>query len=524
MKKITIVVLCSILLLSLSGTASAISTILLDEDFEDGAVGSYPDGWISSGNRNDRVVNTLSASGSNSFQLIGSPGGCWESLSHKKIALPSDAVLKISGSIYTTTSARNGCHGFNGGIGFYTGASWTLPSRSLMFFYPNGQVGGLGSYNVNAWNDFTVIYDNSGSSEVEVTYFINGEDRGTVTSPKRSYENQLNYFSLHSGEFVVYFDDILIETYDPNNAPNANANGPYSGNEGTPVTFDASGSSDPDGDSLKYRWDFNSDGIWDTVWSSNPEAAHTWNDNFSGTATVEVSDDKLTDTASSAITVSNVAPSVDAGADQEVLAGDAAAFTGSFTDPGVDTHTIEWDFGDGNTATGTLTPTNTYTDAGTYTVTLTVTDDDGGVGTDATTVTVSPIHATVDCNPSTLNLMSNGKWITCYIEIKDADIKNIDINTVELSYNGIGVSAVNDPKYGFVANESGYITDEDGDGIVERMVKFDKASVEALFSGPVDPATLMVSGKVIENTVDADFEGSDSIRVIEEGTKGGKKK
>ena len=65
-------------------------------------------------------------------------------------------------------------------------------------------------------------------------------------------------------------------------------------------------------------------------------------------------------------------------------------FSGSFTDPGwLDTHTIEWDFGDGNTATGTLIPTHTYSNDGVYIVTLTVTDDDGGVGVDTITVSVN---------------------------------------------------------------------------------------------------------------------------------------
>jgi hypothetical protein len=66
------------------------------------------------------------------------------------------------------------------------------------------------------------------------------------------------------------------------------------------------------------------------------------------------------------------------------------SFAGSFTDPGAsDTHTIEWDFGDGGTATGTLTPTHVYAAPGNYTVTMRVTDDDGGVGLDALVVSVT---------------------------------------------------------------------------------------------------------------------------------------
>jgi hypothetical protein len=88
--------------------------------------------------------------------------------------------------------------------------------------------------------------------------------------------------------------------------------------------------------------------------------------------------------------VANVAPDVDAGKDIKIDLGGTLTFEGSFVDPGVDdTHSIEWDFGDGNKITGTLTPTHTYLSSGIYTAILTVTDDDGGVGTDSVKITVN---------------------------------------------------------------------------------------------------------------------------------------
>jgi PKD repeat protein len=50
---------------------------------------------------------------------------------------------------------------------------------------------------------------------------------------------------------------------------------------------------------------------------------------------------------------------------------------------------VTWDFGDGATASGTLTPTHIYADDGAYTVTLVVTDDLGGVGIDTLVVIVN---------------------------------------------------------------------------------------------------------------------------------------
>ncbi|TET90686.1 MAG: PKD domain-containing protein [Methanomassiliicoccales archaeon] len=79
-------------------------------------------------------------------------------------------------------------------------------------------------------------------------------------------------------------DTITVKTNEP---PEADANGPYFGFEGSPVTFDASNSSDPDGDALEYRWDFENDGVWDTGWSSDPAAEHIYWDDFVGEVAVE---------------------------------------------------------------------------------------------------------------------------------------------------------------------------------------------------------------------------------------------
>ena len=71
--------------------------------------------------------------------------------------------------------------------------------------------------------------------------------------------------------------------------------------------------------------------------------------------------------------VGNIAPTVNAGPDQTADESQLVSFSGSFTDPGAaDTHTVDWDFGDGQTAAGTLTPDHAFADDGVYTVRLTV--------------------------------------------------------------------------------------------------------------------------------------------------------
>ncbi|NIO38196.1 hypothetical protein GTO27_10930, partial [Candidatus Bathyarchaeota archaeon] len=119
------------------------------------------------------------------------------------------------------------------------------------------------------------------------------------------------------------------------------------------------------------------------------------------------------------------------------------------------------------------------------------------------------VPAAVDVDPDTLNLRSGGKLVTCYIELSEEyNPEHIDATTILLNET---ISPVLDPRYDFVTNSSEYLVDHNEDGILERMVKFDRAEVMALLS--VGEATLTITGKVNDTT----FEGSDTIRVISKG-------
>jgi len=129
--------------------------------------------------------------------------------------------------------------------------------------------------------------------------------------------------------------------------------------------------------------------------------------------------------------------------------------------------------------------------------------------------TIPVITATVDIDPQTLNLKSNGEFITAYIELPAGyNVADIDLTTVQLE----GISAITDPKYSFVTYPSQYLVDHDGDGIMERMVKFDRETVRTHLTSEPDyeetpkfyDIILKVTGK-IAGTI---FEGTDTIRVI----------
>lgn len=97
--------------------------------------------------------------------------------------------------------------------------------------------------------------------------------------------------------------------------------------------------------------------------------------------------------ALNALSVVEVTPLlVHAGADRTGVEGKPVAFqaTASGTGP----FEIVWEFGDGSTQTGSLTPTHTYLDNGTYTATVRVTDAYGITSTDSLKVTVDNVAPT----------------------------------------------------------------------------------------------------------------------------------
>ncbi len=121
------------------------------------------------------------------------------------------------------------------------------------------------------------------------------------------------------------------------------------------------------------------------------------------------------------------------------------------------------------------------------------------------------VEASVSCHPRTLNLKSGGKWITCHIELPD-EYDPYDINASSVRLVGSLAPELN-PKYGFVTSEDSYIVDHDGNGIPERMLKFDRSEVKNLLA-PNDEVVLTISGSLYDG---ARFEGSDTIRVIDPG-------
>jgi PKD repeat protein len=161
--------------------------------------------------------------------------------------------------------------------------------------------------------------------------------------------------------------------------------GSYSGNECQAISFDGSGSTDPDGDPLQYRWDFENDGAWDTDWSVSSRASYTWSDPLSGTVRLEVRDGcGGNDTDVASVTVDDVPPILTPISDKTLAAGSILRIDVLATGAGCDTLVFSitdlpafGSFTDNGDGTASIIFQPSFGDIGSYTINVTVTDDDG---------------------------------------------------------------------------------------------------------------------------------------------------
>ncbi|WP_282088502.1 cellulase family glycosylhydrolase [Aquimarina algiphila] len=236
-----------------------------------------------------------------------------------------------------------------------------------------------------------------------------------------------------------------------NQAPNAifSAN-PTLGNTPLTVQFDASASSDPDGDTLTFTWDFGDGDV-----ATGSMISHLFTGVGQYQVTLTVSDGSLNDTYITTIdVVDTTTPTVTADIAVDNTSGIAPATinfdaSGSTSSDGT-VLAYSWDFGDGTTGTGT-TIAHEYSIAGNYRITLTASNASGILDEAIIDVTITPPSSGGDCSfgaplAAALPTITNASYTKVHV-LGNAgpDLSNVTNFTInwDLTNNGLWQLSMN---------------------------------------------------------------------------------
>ena len=245
----------------------------------------------------------------------------------------------------------------------------------------------------SGWTGETIIFDGSGSYDptgtiINYTWNFGDGHKGYGEITTHSYSSAGTYIvtlTVLSDAYEIDTDSTYAYIYEHNWAPVADADGPYYGDVGVPISFYGCNSYDSDGTIVSYTWIF---GDGHTGTGPTPSHAYTSTGTYVVTLTVTDDDGAVDSDATYAYIGANQHPIADAGGPYSGNAGQPIVFDGSGSyDPDGTIVSYTWDFGDGYTGSGKIV-THAYSTGGTYTVTLIVTDDDGATDSDTTSATI----------------------------------------------------------------------------------------------------------------------------------------
>ncbi|MFA4814807.1 MAG: PKD domain-containing protein [Candidatus Gracilibacteria bacterium] len=173
------------------------------------------------------------------------------------------------------------------------------------------------------------------------------------------------------------------------------SSGAVSGPVPLEVSFDASGSTDPEDDIVNYEWDFENDG---TVDETGNEATYTYSEVGEYEARL-ITTDSAGNTDETMVIVEVTEQGIQAVLEADVSNGEVPltvkfdASGSTYKEGSIVSYEIN--FGDGSDLyVGDATVTYKYNSVGTYTVTLTVIGDDGEKATDTMQIVVRPVSLT----------------------------------------------------------------------------------------------------------------------------------
>ncbi len=248
--------------------------------------------------------------------------------------------------------------------------------------------------------DGSDTYDPDGDEELD-TYLWESDRSGELSTSvtfQQNLEEGMHNITLtvtDTKEASSRAEVTITVTMIPNSPPTADAGDDKSGKVNEDISFDGSASTDPDGDTLSYHWDFDGDGIWD---DHNKTTTHAFEQVGTYYIALMVEDTSgANDTDNMTVTiVENLPPTalitiIDAGDPPLVNVNTTIDFdASSSSDPDDETLYYSWDFnGDGEEDSQSSDPSHKYTEPGVYTVTLTVTDPYEANATDSVEITIN---------------------------------------------------------------------------------------------------------------------------------------
>ncbi len=196
-------------------------------------------------------------------------------------------------------------------------------------------------------------------------------------------------------------DTFLVKFCNTCSFPTSNTGGPYIVNEGAQIQLDGTTSTAgaAGGAITAYEWDLDANGTFETPGAIAAFDASLIDGPTVFTVTLRVTDNAgLTNTASTTVTVNNVAPQASTGGPYNAFCLVPISLSAVATDPApADMHTYVWDLdNDGIYETAGQNVQAVYPFDGVYDLSVQATDDDGGTVIAFTTVTTTCTAATAD--------------------------------------------------------------------------------------------------------------------------------
>lgn len=217
--------------------------------------------------------------------------------------------------------------------------------------------------------------------------------------------------------------------------PTARLTAPQTATVGETVTFDATGSADPEASGLEYEFDVDGDGAYERTTDGRLSVTvDSPGDRTVGVRVTDASGD--TDTATATVTVeppTNTAPTASLSVSETATVDRAVTLDAAgSTDP--DGEIVEYRFdtdGDGRPEETTDRPTTTvtYDEAGTYTPRVTVVDDDGTTRTATATVAVEPVTEAPTATRDLPDGVQPGERVTVSVRVPvDGEVNGLAVD------------------------------------------------------------------------------------------------